>query len=75
VHVGLLDFDEVQAHGRVELDRADLGALAHDLLVDLALGRNVDDDSAEGLGLAGKRAPGDQAAFVVIAPLDRREGG
>ena len=47
VHVGLGDLDIVQAHDRIERDRAHLGALAHDLPVHLALGRNVDHDVAQ----------------------------
>ena len=46
LHVGLVDLDIVQADHRIELDRPDLGTLAHDLLVDLALGRDVDHDVA-----------------------------
>ena len=56
VHVGLLDLDIVQADDRIELDRAHLGALAHDLLVHLAVGRHVDDDVAQELRLAGQPA-------------------
>jgi hypothetical protein len=52
VHVGLFDLDVVQSDRRVELDVADLGALAHHLLVHLAVGRHVDDDIAAELRLA-----------------------
>ena len=58
VHVGFLDHDEVEAGRRVELDGAHLGALAHDLPVDLALGRDVDDHVALQRGLAGEAATG-----------------
>ena len=37
VHVGLLDLDEAQPGGRIELDGAGIGLLADDLLVDLAI--------------------------------------
>ena len=46
VHVGLAHLDVVQAHDRVQLDLARVGVLAHDLAVDLAAGRHVDDDVA-----------------------------
>ena len=46
VHVGLGDLDVVQLHDRIDLDRAHLGALAHHLLVDLAVLRHVDDEVA-----------------------------
>ena len=58
LHVGLRDLDVVQAHDRVELDLADLGALPDDLLVDLAVGRHVDDHVAQQLRLAGQPAAG-----------------
>ena len=54
VHVGLLDLDIVEPGQRIELDRAHLGALADHLLVDLAVGRHVDDDVALKLRLTGQ---------------------
>ncbi len=56
VHVGRLDLDVVQPHHRIELDRADLGALPDHLLVHLAVGRHVDDHVAEQLRLTGQAA-------------------
>ena len=70
VHVRLFDHDVVQAHRRVELDIAQLGALAHDLLVNLAVGRHVDDRIAEQQRLAGQAAARLEAALVVVAGLD-----
>ena len=70
VHVGLLDLDEMEPDGGVELDGADLGPLAHHLLVDLALGRHVDDDIALEQRLAGEAAAGREAAAGAIALLD-----
>ena len=56
LHVGLLDLDVVQPDDRVEADLAHLGALADDLLVDLAVRRDVDHHVAQQLGLAGQPA-------------------
>ena len=56
--VRLLDLDEIEAHDRVDLDRVRVGLLAHDLAVDLALGRHVDDDVAGHGGGAAEPAPG-----------------
>ena len=44
--VRLRNLDEVQPHDGVDLDRMRVGLLAHDLAVDLALGRHVDHDVA-----------------------------
>ena len=75
VHVGLGHLDVVEPGGGVEGDGAGLGALADDLLVDLALGRHVDDDVAEDLRLAAEAAAGGEAADAVVALLDGVEGG
>src|SRR5690625_1090511 len=56
VHVGLLDLDVVQPHRGIELDVADLGALADNLLVDLAVGGHIDDQIVEQQCLA-REAP------------------
>ena len=53
---GSRDLDIVQADDRIDLDRMRLGALAHDLTVDLALGRHVDDEIAADLRLAAEPA-------------------
>ena len=71
VHVRFGDLDVVKAHDRIDLDRMRLGALAHDLPVDLAFGRNVDDEIAAYPGLAPEPpAGGESAALVGIAALD-----
>ena len=69
VHVGLGDLDVVEAEHGIELDVADLGALADDLLVDLALGRDVDQRVGLEGGLAGEAAAGCQALALVEAGL------
>ena len=71
VHVGLGDLDVVQPGRGIELDRAGLGALADDLLVDLALRRHVDDDVALELRLAAEPAPGGEARCGRSAPRPR----
>ena len=75
VHVGLGHLDVVEPGGGVERDGAGLGALAHDLLVDLGLGGHVDDGVAEELRLAAEAAAGGEAADAVVALLDGVEGG
>ncbi len=46
VHVRFADHDIMQTHDRVRLDDALFGALTHDLLMDLTVGRNIDDKIA-----------------------------
>ena len=75
VHVGLGHLDVVEPGGWVEGDGAGFGALADDLLVDLGLGRDVDDDVGADLGLAPQAAAGGEAADAVVALLDGVEGG
>ncbi len=70
VHVGLGDLDVVEAGGGVHGDLPGLGALAHDLLVDLGFGRHVDDGVALELRLAAEAAAGGEAADAVVALLD-----
>ena len=70
VHVGLGDLDIVQAHHRVELDRAHLGALADDLPVHLALGRHVDHDVAQQLAWQPSRRPAAMPLRRAVARLD-----
>jgi len=60
VHVGLGDLDVMQAHGGIELDCDRLDRLAHDLAMDLALRRHVDDDVAHQPRRAGEAAAGEQ---------------
>ena len=71
VHVGFFDLDEDQPRCRVHDDGTVRGRLADHLAVDLALGRNVDDDVALHGGLAAEPAALLQAAHPVIAGLDR----
>ena len=52
VHVRLGDLDVIEADDRIDLDRMRLGALAHNLTVDLAFRRHVDDEIAADPGLA-----------------------
>ena len=74
VHVGLGDLDVVQPDGGVGGVVPRLGALAHDLLVDLALGRDVDDEIAlDQRRAAQPAAVGERAARgVARLPLARR---
>ena len=75
VHVRLADLDVMQAHHRIDFDRMLFGALAHDLAMDLALGRHVDDEIAADLRLAAEPPSRRQrAALVGVALLDRVPG-
>ena len=73
VHVGLDHLDIVQAHDRIELDGPHLRALAHHLLVDLAVGRHVDDEVALQQRRAAEAAPVLEAAPIGVALLDGAE--
>ena len=55
---------------RIQLERPGREVLAHDLLVDLALGRDVDDGVAEQRGRARQPAIGGQAVLGPIGRLD-----
>ena len=71
VHVRLGDFDVIEADDRIDLDRMGLGALAHDLPMDLAFGRHVDDEIAANPGLAAEPpAGGERSALLGVAALD-----
>ena len=61
----------MQPHHRIELDRPHLGALAHDLLVHLAIGGHVDRQIAQDRRLAAEPATRGEAAALAIALLDR----
>ena len=71
VHVGLGDLDVVQTDRGIDGEVAGLGALAHDLLVHLALGRHVDDEVAPDVRRAaqppalGQRAAGGVARLLL----------
>ena len=76
VHVGRRDLDEVQPHHGIDPDRVDLGALAHNLPVDLAVGRDVDHHVAPDPRRTTQATSGRQRrALVVVALLDRPEFG
>ena len=76
VHVGLGDLDEPQPHHRIDANRMHLGPLAHHLPVNLAVGRDIDDDIAPELRRAAQASPrGQRRPLLVKAPLDRSEFG
>ncbi len=70
MHVRLLHLDVVDAHHRVELDLVHLGALAHHLLVHLAVGRHVDDRIAQQLRLAAEAPVAQRFAARLVVALD-----
>ena len=71
VHVRLADLDVIEAHHGVDLDRMRLRALAHDLPMNLAFGRHVDDEIAANPGLAAEpSAGGERPALRGVAALD-----
>ncbi len=75
MHVGLGDLDIMQPHDGIDLDGVRLGALAHDLPVNLALRRHVDNQVAADLRLTAEPPPRLQRpALVDIALLDRVPG-
>src|SRR6185369_16402499 len=74
MHIGLGDLDVMEADGGVELDRDRLDRLAHDLAMDLAVSRHVDDDVAEDVRRAGEASSLRQRLAFAVAPLDLREG-
>ena len=73
MHVRLGHLDVVQTHDGIELDRPHFGALAHDLLVDLAFRGHVDDGIAIEERRAGEAPAGLEASAVRIALLDGAE--
>ena len=75
VHVGLLDLDVVEPRRGIHDDLAGLGAFAHDLLVDLGFGGDVDHHVAPDAGLAAEAAAFGEAAFGFVAFLDGVPGG
>ena len=73
--LGWRDLDVVEADDRVDDERPDVEALAHDLAVDLALGRDVDEHvAADGRG-ARQPAVGGQPLLGPIGRLQLGEGG
>ena len=68
VHVRLADLDVIEADDRIDLDRMRLRALAHDLPMNLAFGRHVDDEIAANPGLAAEpSAGGERSALRGVA--------
>ena len=74
LHVRFFHLDVVQANDRVQLDLARIRVLAHDLAVNLAAGRHVDDDVALDARLAGQAMPLCEPAAFRIARLDFGDG-
>ena len=71
VHVRLADLDVIEADDRIDLDWMRLRALAHDLPMNLAFGRHVDDQIAANPGLAAEpSAGGERPALRGVAALD-----
>ena len=71
VHVRLADLDVIEAHDRIDLDWMRLGALAHDLPMNLAFGRHVDDEIAANPRLASEPpASSERSALRGVAGLD-----
>ena len=65
-HFGFRHFHVVQAHHRVDLNGARLGAFAHHLPVDLAFRRHVDDDVAQEARRATQAPVGGQAPLLGV---------
>ncbi len=66
----LLDLDVVEPHDRVHLDRVRVGLLAHDLAIELALGRDVDDEVARDVRDAAQAARRGKPALGRVRALD-----
>ena len=76
VHVGRRDLDIAQPYYGIDVDRVDLGALAHHLPVDLAVWRDVDHDVSVDSGRTAEATPGSEGrSLLVVAALDRPELG
>ena len=71
--LGRLDLDVMEPDDRVEVEVADVEALPDDLAVDLALGRDVDDDVAPEVGRAAEPPLVGEALAVAVLGLDRAE--
>ena len=68
--VRLRDVDRVQPHDRIQLEGPGREVLAHDLAMDLALGRDVDDGVAEQLGRARQPPVVGEAVLGAVGRLD-----
>ena len=71
--LGLRHLDVVEADHRVDAQLAQLEALAHDLAVDLALRRNIDDDVAADVRRAAEATARVEALLAPVVRLDRAE--
>ena len=71
--LGRLDLDVVEPDDRIEVEVADVEALADDLAVDLALGRDVDDEVAPDVGHAAQPAAVGEALVGAVLGLDGAE--
>ena len=70
LHVRLLHLDVINTYNRVQLYVVNLGPLAHDLAVHLAVGWDIDDDITQNLGGATQATPGRQLLhFGRVTPL------
>src|SRR3954451_17773446 len=65
--------DVMQADDRVDNELADVEALADDLAVDLALGRDVDEDVAADLGRAGQPPVRRKTLLLAVGRLEDSE--
>ena len=71
--LGLADLDVMEADDRVDVEVAQLEALADDLAVDLAFGRDIDHDVAADMGRAAQPSPLLQPLLAAVVGLDRTE--
>ena len=72
--LGLAHLDVMEAHRGIELDRHRLDRLAHELAMDLALRRHVDDEIAQHAGGTGEPPAGGERLAPRIGRLDLGEG-
>ncbi len=68
--IGLLDVDGMQPHDGIHLERACRQVLADDLAMDLALGRDVDDEVTEHACGAGQPSVVSQTRYLAVLGLD-----
>ena len=73
--LGWRDLDVVEPDDWVDREGADVEALAHDLAVDLALRRDVDQDVATQRGRARQATVGGQALVGAVGGFQLGEGG
>ena len=73
--IGLAHLHVVQPHDRIDLDRMRVGLLAHDLPMQLALRRHVDDEVARDARMTPEAPVGGQARSFAVAGLGLAERG